>query len=204
MQNDHFSRYRGAVVPGQPRQWCNWQLSRKHSTNQSNASKARRTTVTSDVHRIDRIDAQLLRALVRSPRATIMAIAESTGLSRNTVQARLAKLDHSAALRSFERRINPATVGYPLQAYILTSVTQRRLNDVGTALENVPEVLEVQGLSGVADLLILVVARDADDLYRIAGDILDIKGVKRTTTALVMRHMVDYRIDQLLVRLSSD
>nr|WP_256985375.1 Lrp/AsnC family transcriptional regulator [Rhodococcus sp. 06-1059B-a] len=160
--------------------------------------------MTSDVHRIDRIDAQLLRALVRSPRATIMAIAESTGLSRNTVQARLAKLDHSAALRSFERRINPATVGYPLQAYILTSVTQRRLNDVGTALENVPEVLEVQGLSGVADLLILVVARDADDLYRIAGDILDIKGVKRTTTALVMRHMVDYRIDQLLVRLSSD
>ncbi|MBY4402151.1 Lrp/AsnC family transcriptional regulator [Rhodococcus fascians] len=151
-------------------------------------------------HKVDRIDAQLLRALIRSPRATAMGLAESTGLSRNTVQARLSKLDHANALRSFERRIDPATVGFPLQAYILTSVTQRKLSHVGTALENVPEVLEVQGLSGIADLLILVVARDADDLYRIAGEILDIKGVKRTTTALVMRQMVDYRIDQLLNR----
>jgi DNA-binding Lrp family transcriptional regulator len=130
-----------------------------------------------------------------------MALAESTGLSRNTVQARLTKIEQSDALRSFERRVDPATIGHPLQAYILTRVTQRRLADVGDALGQVPEVLEVQGLSGFADLLILVAARDADDLYRVAGDILDIKGVKRTTTALVMRQMLDYRIDQLLTRI---
>jgi len=31
------------------------------------------------------------------------------------------------------------------------------------------------------------VARDADDLYRIAGQILDLDGVEKTTTGLVMR-----------------
>jgi DNA-binding Lrp family transcriptional regulator len=56
-------------------------------------------------------------------------------------------------------------------------------------------------LSGVADLMIHVVARDADDLYRIAGHILGVKGVRRTTTALVMRNLVGYRIAPLVTRL---
>lgn len=42
-------------------------------------------------------------------------------------------------------------------------------------------------------LLVEVVARDADDLYRIVGTMLGIEGVKRTSTALVMRSMAPPR-----------
>src|SRR5882757_801080 len=63
-----------------------------------------------------------------------------------------------------------------------------------------PAFVEVHGLSGDPDLLIQVVASDADDLYRIAGQILDIRGVRRTSTSLVMRQLVDYRLTQLLRR----
>ena len=44
------------------------------------------------------------------------------------------------------------------------------------------------------------VATDADDLYRIAGQILAIEGVERTNTALVMRELVDYRLTPLIRR----
>ncbi|UGT61833.1 Lrp/AsnC family transcriptional regulator [Nocardia asteroides] len=152
-------------------------------------------------HHADEIDARLLLALARTPRATTVALAERTGLSRNTVQARLGRLEEAGALLSFERRIDPATLGYPLRAYILTNVTQRKLAQVSAALDEIPEVLEVLGLSGVADLLIHVAARDAEDLYRVAGDILGIKGVKRTNTALVMRQLVDHRAEQLVEKL---
>jgi Lrp/AsnC ligand binding domain len=47
--------------------------------------------------------------------------------------------------------------------------------------------VEVKGLSGTVDPLIEVVAREADGLYRIAGRILDIRGVRRIRTSLVMR-----------------
>lgn len=67
-------------------------------------------------HRADQIDARLLLALSDSPRATTIALADRTGLSRNTVQARLSKLDESKSLRSFERRVDPAILGYSLQA----------------------------------------------------------------------------------------
>lgn len=159
------------------------------------------TTTQTTTHKADEIDARLLLALAKTPRATTIALAERAKLSRNTVQARLSKLEESGALRSFERCIDPAVLGYPLQAYILTNVTQRKLAQVAAALHEIPEVLEILGLSGVADLLIHVVARDGEDLYRVAGDILGIKGVKRTNTALVMRRMADYRTQQLVQKL---
>jgi DNA-binding Lrp family transcriptional regulator len=148
--------------------------------------------------RADSIDTALLKALIANPDATNIAVAESTGLARNTVRSRLARYAEERTLRSFECRIDPAFLGYPLRAYIVTRVTQRKLTSVSNALRDIPEVLEVHGLSGINDLLVHVVARDADDLYRIAGRILDTDGVKRTATGLVMRELIDYRIAQLI------
>jgi DNA-binding Lrp family transcriptional regulator len=152
---------------------------------------------------VDATDARLLLALTESPRATVLALAERTGLSRNTVQARLAGLEARGVLASFERRIDPAALGYPLTAFVMVRVTQRMLDEVAAALREVPEVLEVLGLSGSTDLLVRVAARDADDLYRIAGQLLATDGVERTTTSLVMRTLVDQRTTPLLERIAN-
>ena len=150
--------------------------------------------------RIDAVDAQLLVALAESPRATVVALSERTGLSRNTVQARLERLEQGQALASGERRVLPAALGYPLTAFITAQVTQRMLGSVATALDGIAEVIEVVGISGGDDLLIRVVAADADDLYRVAGQILATPGVARTRTALAMRQLVDHRVMPLLRR----
>jgi DNA-binding Lrp family transcriptional regulator len=67
-------------------------------------------------------------------------------------------------------------------------------------LAEIAEVVEVFGLSGETDLLVRVVAADAEDLYRIAGQILAIPGIERTTTALAMRELVPHRLTGLLLR----
>jgi len=151
---------------------------------------------------IDSTDARILRVLAADPRCSLAGIAEAAGLARNTVHSRVAKLERDGALQTFERRINPAALGYPLTAFIFVMVTQRNLESIATALREIPEVLEVDGLSGVTDLLVRIAARDADDLYRIAGQVLDIDGVEKTTTALAMRGLLQYRIAPLLDRLS--
>jgi DNA-binding Lrp family transcriptional regulator len=147
---------------------------------------------------VDPIDARILLALNDDPRAAAVTIAERTGLSRNTVQSRLARLESNGVLQPFERRIAPAALGYPLTAFILTTVTQRKLSSVAAELAAIPEVLEVLGLTGAVDLHVHVVARDADDLYRIAGRILDIDGVEQTNTALAMRRLVEFRVTPLI------
>ncbi|MDT0541985.1 MULTISPECIES: Lrp/AsnC family transcriptional regulator [Streptomyces] len=153
---------------------------------------------------VDAVDTRLLLALNDDPRATTVALAERVGLSRNTVQARLARLEQGGALAPFERRIEPRALGYPLTAFVTVQVTQRLLAEVAADLAAIPEVLQVFGLSGPVDLLVQVVARDADDLYRIAGRILDGPGVERTTTSLVMRELVGHRLTPLLERGAPD
>jgi DNA-binding Lrp family transcriptional regulator len=149
---------------------------------------------------VDATDARLLLALSEDPRATVMALSQRLGLARNTVQARLARLEGSGALAPFEARVRPEALGYRLGAYVTVQVVQRSLAEVSDALAHIPEVLEVTGLSGVADLLVEVVARDADDLWRITEQVLAIPGVQRTDTALALRRFVDHRVTGLLER----
>ncbi|MFC9971165.1 Lrp/AsnC family transcriptional regulator [Spirillospora sp. NPDC127200] len=151
---------------------------------------------------LDATDARLLLALADNPRATAIALAEQVGLSRNTVQARLAKLEERRGLGSFERRVSPASLGYPLTVFATVQVLQRRLGEVAAALTGIPEVIQVHSVSGPADLLVYAVAADTDDLYRIAGMILAIPGVERTNTSVVTREIVGYRVTPLLNRLA--
>lgn len=146
----------------------------------------------------DATDRAILSVLMTDADASGTMIAERTGLSRNTIRARMHKYEEEHALYPFERRISAHFLGYPLRAFMTTAVVQRQLDAVADHLVAVPEVLEVSGVAGGADLIIQIVARDSDDLYRIAGLILDIPGVVRTETGLVMRELVPYRLAQLL------
>ena len=153
---------------------------------------------------IDATDARLLLALTEDPRASVMALSQQLGLARNTVQTRLARLEGNGVLAPLDQRVRPEALGYRLGAYVTVQVVQRSLADVGEALAAIPEVLEVIGLSGVADLLVRVVAVDADDLWRITERVLAIPGVQRTDTALALRRLVDHRMGPLLERAAGD
>ncbi|BDT85315.1 Lrp/AsnC family transcriptional regulator [Nocardia cyriacigeorgica] len=151
---------------------------------------------------VDATDARLLLELVDNPRATGVELAARLGLSRNTVQARLARWEANGVLASFERRVEARALGYPLAAFVAVVVDQHKLDPVVDELAEVPEVTEVCGMTGATDLTVRVVARNADDLYRITGRILKIPGVERTNMALVMRELVGPRISPLLQRIA--
>ena len=148
----------------------------------------------------DSVDRALLAALAADPRATVVALADRLALSRNTVQARMARLEASGAFLSFERSIDPVPLGYPLEAFISVHVRQKLLGEVVDRIAEIPEVIQAHGLSGSIDLLVRVVCRDAYDLFRIDGEILAIDGVERTETSLAMGELIPYRLGPLLER----
>lgn len=152
---------------------------------------------------LDATDARLLLELSQTPRATGVELSQRLGLSRNTVQARLSRWEASGVLGSFDRRVDPRALGYPLTAFVATRVDQHQLDAVVAALADIPEVVEVHGMTGQTDLSVKVVAKDADDLYRLTGQILKIPGVERTNMALVMRELVGPRMTPLLERLAA-
>lgn len=139
-------------------------------------------------------------AMAKDPRRTVVALAQKLGLSRNTVQARMAQLEKKNVFLSFERTINTTALGYPLMAFIQVHVQQQKLASIAEELVSIPEVIEAFGLTGQADIMVRVVSTDAEDLFRINGKILGCAGVVRCDTSLAMGELIPYRVEPLLAR----
>ena len=149
---------------------------------------------------VDNTDRRILLALVDEPRASNAAIAERLGLARNTVQSRVAALEHNDVLRNYDRRLHASSIGYPLTVFMATHVDQPRVVEVVEALSQIPEIVQAHGLSGQADILLRLVCKDTDDLYRVNQEVLATEGVIRTETWLSMGELIPFRLSPVLQR----
>lgn len=147
---------------------------------------------------LDRVDLELLALLADDPRRTVVALAEALGLSRNTIQARMARLEQSGVFLSYERSFAPEVLGFPLQAFVSIGVRQTELPRITAELARIPEVVQAHGLSGSVDILARVACRDARHLFDTDARILAIEGVERTETSLAMGEVIPFRVAGLI------
>ena len=147
---------------------------------------------------LDQLDARILLALDTDPDATVLALAHSLGISRNTVHARLRRMTENGALGSFSKRVAPAALGYPLVAFVWIAISQAENDPSVEKLAEIPEIVEMHATTGDADLLVKVVARDPADLRRLTGRMLAVDGVVRTNTALSLVEAMPHRVRSLL------
>jgi DNA-binding Lrp family transcriptional regulator len=152
----------------------------------------------------DRLDAEIIGKLERNARIGIAQLASELGVSRNTIQARMTRLEESGALRGVRPDLDLAEVGLPVQAYIKLEIEQWRLSEIIGHLEAVPEILEARTQAGREDIVALVASSSVSDLQRIAIDLVNIPGVRHTDTTLIIKTVVPYRVWPLLDRLTSD
>ncbi|MBA8816204.1 DNA-binding Lrp family transcriptional regulator [Microbacterium halimionae] len=153
---------------------------------------------------LDHVDLELLAALSCDPRATVVALSDRLGMSRNTVQARMARLDKAGVFLSYERSISSRALGFPIEAFINVILRQAALPSITAELARIPEVLQAHGLSGQVDLLVRVACRDTQHLFDTDARILSIEGVDRTETSLAMGEVIDYRLSPLIEMARAD
>ena len=146
---------------------------------------------------IDPLDARILLALDDDPAATILSLSRSLGIARNTVQARLKRLE-AGALRSFGQRVDPAALGYPLVAFVSLSISQSEGDAAADGLGRIPEVIEIHATTGNADMLVKVVARDTAHLYELTTAMLAVPGVQRSSTSISLAEQLPTRMRALL------
>jgi len=147
---------------------------------------------------LDRTDLELLTALAEDPRMTVVKLADRLRLSRNTIQARMARLEQTGVFESYERSFSTEVLGFPLQAFISIGVRQTELPRIIAELSRVPEIVQAHGLSGSIDLLARVACRDARHLFDTDARILSIDGVERTETSLAMGEVIPFRVAGLI------
>jgi DNA-binding Lrp family transcriptional regulator len=147
---------------------------------------------------IDRLDAELLEMLARDARAGIVELAVTLGISRNTVQSRLRRLEEGGVLAGHRPEIDLAQAGISTQAFIGLEVQQGRLGSIVNALSAIPQVLEIHATTGREDLLVRVATGSQAGLQQLIERIVIIPGVVHSTTTLALTTPLPYRVVPLL------
>jgi DNA-binding Lrp family transcriptional regulator len=153
---------------------------------------------------VDRVSARILLALDAEPLATTVALADRLGLARNTVQSRHRRMEAEGALAAPSVRVRPERLGRPLLAFVTLEISQAEGESTLEQISAVPEVCEVHAITGGADLLVRIVARDSTDLYRVTQALLACRGVVRSNTALSMVELVPLRTAPLLREIAGE
>ena len=154
--------------------------------------------------RIDRLDSELLKRLNINARAGVAELAGQLGISRNTVVARLQRLEDLGILKGYKPVIDLEAAGLPVQAFVGLELDQRQLAQVITALGEIPEVLEVTTQAGREDLLVKVAAATLTQLQQAVGRMIAIRGVRHSNTTMSISTPMPYRVQPLLDHLTSE
>jgi hypothetical protein len=95
-------------------------------------------------------------------------------------------------------------MGFAGLAYIHLNLAQGMLDETSKRLAVIPEIMEANAITGEADMLCQVVAKDNADLERVVQTIIAVPVVIRCRTEVVLSRRIEPRIAPLLDKLAKE
>jgi DNA-binding Lrp family transcriptional regulator len=140
--------------------------------------------------RIDSIDEKIIARLMENSRESYASIGSTVGLSTAAVKRRVDRLRSDGAIRRFTIDIEPAALGWTIEAFVEIYCEGRvppdRMREMVTSI---PEVARAYTVTGEADGILVVRAEDASHFEKILGVIRNYPGVRRTRSSLVLSQL---------------
>ncbi|WP_280415016.1 Lrp/AsnC family transcriptional regulator [Nocardia carnea] len=147
---------------------------------------------------IDRLDVELLRVLERDARTGVVELASTLGISRNTVQSRIRRLEDAGLISGYRPEFDLARAGLVVQAFIALETEQGSLAKIVDELVKIPQVVEIHAITGREDLMVRVATATQPDLQRLIERIVGFAGVVHSNTALTLTTPLPHRAVPLL------
>jgi Lrp/AsnC family transcriptional regulator for asnA, asnC and gidA len=136
---------------------------------------------------LDDVDRQIMKLLRHDGRLSYAHIARTVSLSEPTVRKRIDRLVHAGAIIN-AARINPAPIGFPIDAMIGIKVVRGRVKEVGRELAKMENVAYVAYVAGSFDIIIEAFLPHTEGLFKFLNEDLDhIDGIATTETWNVLR-----------------
>jgi Lrp/AsnC family leucine-responsive transcriptional regulator len=136
--------------------------------------------------RLSTNDARILEILQRDGRRPYADLGAEVGMSGPSAHERVKKLEARGAIRGYAAIVDPAAVGLGILAFTwITQAPGTAATDLTDDLAAIPEIEECHHITGEADYLIKVRARDTRDLERILGQVQATRHVFTTETDVV-------------------
>lgn len=143
---------------------------------------------------MDDRDRAILHLLQNDGRLSNTELAERVHLSESASLRRVRLLEASGLIRGYAALLDQKAAGYALSVFLtitLNSQSQAALSAFEAAAGQVPEIMECYLMTGEADYLMRVVARDVDAFEALhAGALTRLPGVARITSSIALRTTV--------------
>ena len=147
--------------------------------------------MTAEARRTPTLDSSaLLDALGELTRPNVLELSRRLHLARNTVQARLDRLQESGVIAGYGPVVDLRAMGYHVLGFMTLEIAQGQEAAAIEVLTAIPEVLEIHKITGPGDLMCRVVARHNEHLHLVVEAVLAAPGVVRTTTSLALNSPV--------------
>jgi DNA-binding Lrp family transcriptional regulator len=124
---------------------------------------------------LDNLDWRMLDALQQDGAATNAALAESIGLSASQISRRRQRLEEAGIISGYRALISPEGIGLTVTAFIHVALDTHSRDNAQRFRDLVrltPSVLEAHALTGEADYLLKVAARDLKDMSILVNEVL--------------------------------
>jgi len=132
---------------------------------------------------LDKKDRLILEALQRDARESLSAIGKRVGLSQPAMSERVRKLEDAGVIEGYGARVNLRAIGVGLQAIIRIQTTHLGIKPYLALFERMPEVLEVDRVTGEDCFFVRCAIAQPHDLEHVV-DALALHGA--VTTSLVL------------------
>ena len=136
--------------------------------------------------RISANDARILAILQRDGRRPYAELGLEVGMSGPSAHERVKKLETRGVIRGYGAVVDPRAVGFDILAFSwITQAPGTTSVDLTEAFAAIPEIEECHHITGEADYLIKVRARDTLDLERVLRQVQSTPNVFQTETDVV-------------------
>lgn len=136
--------------------------------------------------RLDDLDRALLALLETNAREPTASLARKLGVSRSTVQDRMARLEREGTVSGYAVRLGTDHVENRITAYVMISVNPKLGARVVHALKAMPELNRLHAVSGAYDLVALIRAETLHRMDEVLDAIGALPGIERTTSSIVL------------------
>jgi Lrp/AsnC family leucine-responsive transcriptional regulator len=139
---------------------------------------------------LDPIDRKIVAALVDNARMSLKDLAQRVGLSSPGVSERLRRLEERKVIRAYTLDVNPAALGYTLQAIVRIRPLPGKLRTVEKLIAGVAQLCECDKVTGDDCFVARLHLRSMEELDEILGRITDHAA---TSTSIVKSQVVPRR-----------
>lgn len=135
---------------------------------------------------MDKIDTQLLQVLRDNARISLSSLSRVLGLSRSTVQDRMAKLERRGIIAGYTVRLGQDIAAREIRAQVMLKIVPKALDEVVAFCRRQPAVVALHTMSGEFDMAAMLRSDTTAALDEAIDAIGLLKGVERTQTSIIL------------------